>query len=130
MYIVLFLLKRFEIALFLWLICMRILTIILIFPIGFRIFEVSVAEKELKIAEIVEYLVQKGDTLWSIAEKTGFNVDIREIVYRIKVLNNLDSSTIYPGDGMYCSSLKNKTTKGYRDQDTLLFYVFFIFFKI
>lgn len=98
MYIVLFLLKRFEIALFLWLICMRILTIILIFPIGFRIFEVSAAEKELKIAEIVEYLVQKGDTRWSIAEKTGFNVDIREIVYRIKVLNNLDSSTIYPGD--------------------------------
>lgn len=75
-----------------------ILTIISIFAIGFRIFEVSAAEKELKTAETVEYLVQKGDTLWGIAEKTGFNVDIREIVYRIKVLNNLDSSTIYPGD--------------------------------
>lgn len=76
-----------------------ILTIISIFAIGFRIiFEVSAAEKELKTAETVEYLVQKGDTLWSIAEKTGFNVDIREIVYRIKALNNLDSSTIYPGD--------------------------------
>jgi LysM repeat protein len=123
MYIVLFLLKRFEIALLLWLICMQtlrreqyymksvhrrknkvmtflflILTIISIFAIGFRIFEVSAAEKELKTAETVEYLVQKGDTLWGIAEKTGFNVDIREIVYRIKVLNNLDSSTIYPGD--------------------------------
>jgi LysM repeat protein len=70
-----------------------------VFAITFRIHEVLASGRELKNAETVVYVVQKGDTLWSIAKETGFeNLDIREIVHRIKQLNNLDSSTISPGD--------------------------------
>lgn len=41
--------------------------------------------------------VSSGDTLWSIADKYTNNGDVREMVYRIKKLNNLNSSNLYPG---------------------------------
>jgi LysM repeat protein len=46
----------------------------------------------------IEYntiVVSEGDTLWSIASSLGDNV--RENIYTIKEINNLDSSMIYVG---------------------------------
>ncbi|NLW17694.1 MAG: LysM peptidoglycan-binding domain-containing protein [Firmicutes bacterium] len=44
------------------------------------------------------YVVQQGDTLWSIAKShSSPEQDIRLIVYRIRKLNKLDSPVIYPG---------------------------------
>lgn len=40
-------------------------------------------------------IVHSGDTLWSIAEKYGGNGNIREYIYHIKEINNLNSSTLY-----------------------------------
>ncbi len=39
-------------------------------------------------------VVKYGDTLWSIAERYGGNCDIREYIYNLKEINNLESSII------------------------------------
>ena len=42
--------------------------------------------------------VESGDTLWSIAQNyVGSKTDIREFIYEIKTLNDLDSSDIQIG---------------------------------
>ncbi|HEX3033097.1 MAG TPA: LysM peptidoglycan-binding domain-containing protein [Bacillota bacterium] len=42
-------------------------------------------------------IVQDGDTLWKIARETGINEDLRDVIIRIRQLNNLDRSVIHPG---------------------------------
>lgn len=42
--------------------------------------------------------VDRGDTLWSIAEKYSGNSDIRKYIYEVKKVNNLPSSQIFEGD--------------------------------
>lgn len=45
-----------------------------------------------------EYVVEKNDTLWSIAsENKKAGQDIREYIYELQKLNNLDYCMIYPG---------------------------------
>jgi peptidoglycan/xylan/chitin deacetylase (PgdA/CDA1 family) len=46
---------------------------------------------EVQAGQIVEYLVEKGDGLWSIASRSGVTVD------RLKQWNNLRSDVIYVG---------------------------------
>jgi len=54
-----------------------------------------------KETEYVSIYVCSGDTLWSIAEELQKNneyyenMDIRDIIYDIKNINNLESSNIY-----------------------------------
>ena len=46
--------------------------------------------------ERVEYVVQAGDTLWSIAEKYApKGTDSREYIYNLKKDNGLETSEIY-----------------------------------
>lgn len=46
-----------------------------------------------------EVYVQRGDTLWSIAENyVPDNVDIREYIYEVRKLNNMASANINAGD--------------------------------
>ena len=51
-------------------------------------------------AIIVERVVVKpGDTLWKIARKSSDDkIDIREYIYEIQKINNIENSTIMPGD--------------------------------
>lgn len=44
--------------------------------------------------------VEQGDTIWSIASNNNINnLDVRELVYKIEKVNNLNSSSyIHPGD--------------------------------
>lgn len=42
------------------------------------------------------YIVKSGDTIWGIAKQNSNGGDIREYVYQIQKLNNVDS-IIYPG---------------------------------
>lgn len=64
----------------------------------YRCNELRLKHEELLNAETREYIVQEGDRLWTIAQQTGFENDPRDIISRIKELNNLDSVNIYPGD--------------------------------
>ncbi|MDI9482361.1 MAG: LysM peptidoglycan-binding domain-containing protein [Bacillota bacterium] len=41
--------------------------------------------------------VNHGDTLWEIAGKYRGGTEIREYIYKIKKMNNLDSALIYAG---------------------------------
>ena len=48
--------------------------------------------------EVVQVLVQRGDSVWSLAERHGRpGVDIRSSIYAIKDLNDLDSFVVFPG---------------------------------
>lgn len=42
--------------------------------------------------ELVEVVVTKGDTLWSIAEECNSETEIRELIYEIKEINNIGSN--------------------------------------
>ena len=60
------------------------------------LFNVSIA-KSSNEAEIIDYTIAPGQTLWSIArEYTPNSKDIRETIYEIKQLNNMTDSSIYP----------------------------------
>lgn len=61
------------------------------------LFNISIAKTNSE-AEIIDYTINKGETLWNIAkEYTPDNKDIRQTIYEIKQLNNMTDSTIYPG---------------------------------
>lgn len=61
------------------------------------LFNISIAKTNSE-AEIIDYTIAPGQTLWSIAkEYTPDNKDIRQTIYEIKQLNNMTDSTIYPG---------------------------------
>lgn len=61
------------------------------------LFNISIAKTNSE-AEIIDYNINKGETLWDIAkEYTPDNKDIRQTIYEIKQLNNMTDSTIYPG---------------------------------
>lgn len=61
------------------------------------LFNISIAKTNSE-SEIIDYTINKGETLWNIAkEYTPDNKDIRQTIYEIKQLNNMTDSTIYPG---------------------------------
>ncbi|NLX77785.1 MAG: LysM peptidoglycan-binding domain-containing protein [Clostridiaceae bacterium] len=41
--------------------------------------------------------VRQGDTLWGIASEHRGNMDIRQYIYQIKKINNLEDAIIYAG---------------------------------
>jgi len=45
-------------------------------------------------------IVQKGDTLWTIARQYRSGDDPRALVHEIKKLNQLSESSIYPGQAL------------------------------
>lgn len=55
--------------------------------------------KEGKEIITEDYTVSAGDTLWSIAsENCPSNMDIREYIYNIRQLNNIEDCIIHPGE--------------------------------
>jgi len=56
-----------------------------------------------RIAEVVyqPIVVQDGDSLWRLAERTGLAQDTRTLVYQIMKYNGLIDSTIHPGQVIY-----------------------------
>lgn len=57
------------------------------------LFSVCLAKTEI-VTE--DYIVSTGDTLWSIACENA-ETDIREYIYELREINNLNDCTIYPG---------------------------------
>ncbi len=70
-------------------------TTILVFLL-LAIFNISIAKSNKEEAEIVDYTISRGETLWSIAEENrAEKEDIRQYIYDIKKLNNMTDSTVY-----------------------------------
>lgn len=74
----------------------RSIAILIFLLIG--LFNISIANTDKKEAEIIDYTITPGETLWSIAgEYTPNSKDVRETIYEIKKLNNMTDSNIYAG---------------------------------
>ncbi len=72
------------------------LLIILILSISFCISK-AFANNEVETTEIT-YTVSQGETLWTIAKKYKLNdQDIRDYIYKVEKINNMDSAKIYEG---------------------------------
>lgn len=74
-----------------------VIILLLIFCFSLIFTKASLSHKEIEYKSVY---VQKGDTLWTIAEDLQStndyykNKDIRDIIYNIKEINNLSSSNI------------------------------------
>lgn len=74
-----------------------IFTIIFIIIVSFICLNQLFDREEIKSTE-TQYIVSKGERLWDIAEQYKRpKQDIREYIYEIKKLNNMENSTIYEG---------------------------------
>ncbi len=77
----------------------RFATLIIVFVLMsvFTGFVVSAGASSPVVNDYEVFKVTKGDTLWEIATDYSQNYDIREYIYNIKKLNNLNGDTIYAG---------------------------------
>jgi len=58
--------------------------------------------------ECQQVAVEKGDTLWTIAQRHAApSQDIRALVHEIRKLNGLESAYIYPGQVLRVPTLKS-----------------------
>ncbi|GAV24779.1 hypothetical protein ciss_07120 [Carboxydothermus islandicus] len=63
-------------------------------------------------ANTQEIVVEKGDTLWGIAKELNIpGKDIRVVIEEIRILNNLEDSTIYPGQILKVPIKQNEIAK-------------------
>lgn len=75
---------------------MIMLTMCLAMVIGYQQTSPSITTNTHSVREVT---IQAGDTLWDIAARSAQpNMDVREIVYAVKELNNItDSGSLTPG---------------------------------
>jgi len=81
----------------------RFFTIIICFIFMIVIFAtvLSVSASSSVIEKTKLIVVQTGDTLWGIAEEHCPEGDIRKYIYQVKLLNGMETSTIYAGQGLF-----------------------------
>lgn len=81
----------------------RFTSLVTVFVLVFVLMSMAVIagahESEKAYFEMIK--VRQGDTLWEIANKHCTNKDVREYIYDIKKLNNLEDSYIYVGQSLY-----------------------------
>lgn len=66
--------------------------------IVFSAFSHSFTANAINKTEYIDVVVRPGDTLWEIAKKySDGKKDIREVVYIISKVNEIDNSIIYSG---------------------------------
>mgnify|MGYP001270282840 CR=1 FL=1 len=76
----------------------RFLTFIIITFAVIMLFVGSVVSAGKNVSrEYKTVTVRQGDTLWDIAGKYRGKTDIRQYIYQIKKVNNLDNAIIYAG---------------------------------
>ena len=72
-----------------------ILAIMILIALIITLFSNCLAGKKVETEDLV---VSTGDTLWSIAcEYKKDGQDVREYIYELRKLNNLENCIIYPG---------------------------------
>ena len=79
------------------------MNIIIILFILITLLLLNTTKSSTEIKYRIDY-ISKGETLWDIANKEGKensyykNVDIREIIYDLREINNLGNGYIHEGD--------------------------------
>jgi len=63
-----------------------------------------------------EVVVERGDTLWDIAESLKLPRDTRLVVEEIKILNGLKDYTIYPGQALKVPKPKVEVANSYQEE--------------
>lgn len=60
-------------------------------------------ESATAVGQVV--VVQQGESLWSIAQDIAPNTDPREVILRIREMNNLGADHVYPGQSLHVPSV-------------------------
>jgi len=76
---------------------LAVLFVLVVISAVFLVQEKVFTQRELEPMPTHTYVVDTGDTLWSIAAEYAEGRDVREVIYEIKRINGLRTSTIYPG---------------------------------
>ena len=72
-----------------------IISITILIALIITLFNNCFAVKKVETEDVV---ISAGDTLWSIScEYKKDGQDVREYIYELRKLNNLENCTIYPG---------------------------------
>mgnify|MGYP000903197256 CR=1 FL=1 len=63
----------------------------------------AAAYKENNQTQMQSIIIEKGDTLWSVAKVyyPKYEGDIRQLIYEIKKINDMETSAIYDGQILY-----------------------------
>lgn len=73
-----------------------LLTIIIIYSFIGTCISLASSKPESYEGDYNTYYVSKGETLWSIAKKQDYNMDIRQVIHLIECDNNINS-ILQPG---------------------------------
>lgn len=86
-----------------------ILMISIVMIIVFSAFSHSFTASAINKTEYIEVVVRPGDTIWKIAkEHVDEQQDIREVIYIISKINEIDNSMIYSGQVLKIPSYEKK----------------------
>ncbi|AGA69301.1 LysM domain-containing protein [Desulfitobacterium dichloroeliminans LMG P-21439] len=82
--------------------CSYLLLFFVIFGgMGWFVWDWNQANSKVEALTFQPQIVQSGDTLWSLAENTGLQIDTRTLVLKIMEFNQLTDSTIQTGQVIY-----------------------------
>lgn len=83
-----------------------LMMVISVFLVMVLIMQVVGPSRAAIVVPTESYIVERGDTLWGLAERFAPNsMDLREYVFRLRRLNDLQhSATIQPGQRLYLPS--------------------------
>lgn len=84
-----------------------ILVLACAFLVGWSTLGGSTADASVESASAVGQVVvvQQGESLWSIAQDIAPSTDPREVILRIREMNNLGTDHVYPGQSLHVPSL-------------------------
>ena len=79
-----------------------VLIMIIAFSAVFGAISAQAADDPADLSQLKAVYVVEGDTLWSlIDEHYHTDNDIREAIYQVKKINNMESSDLMPGQVLY-----------------------------
>ncbi|MBS3939045.1 MAG: LysM peptidoglycan-binding domain-containing protein [Peptococcaceae bacterium] len=84
----------------------KLMMVISVFLVMVLVMQVVGPSRAAIVVPTKPYIVERGDTLWGLAERFAPNsMDLREYVFRLRRLNDLQhSATIHPGQRLYLPS--------------------------
>ena len=89
--------------------CSYMLLFLMVFgSMGWFFWDWSQANSRVEDLAFQPQIVQSGDTLWSLAENSGLQIDTRTLVLKIMEYNQLTDTAIQTGQVIYTPILKNQ----------------------